>query len=389
MKFSAFLKNKMVIAAIFMAVFYQIIMMGSFMPGYSAIPKNIDDLHIAIVNDDPQYGKQISKQLKDSLPFKEIESNKTLKQSKKMLDDRDIELLIHIPKDFSANLQGGKVQPKMDFYINQATPAMVSSTMQSIVKEIDANMSTQFSTNKAKGILAQLNVPEKQADAMAKSIENSFDANVVTINKVPDGMHNQMAPFFLTMVSYVGAMIAALTLTGAFNGLKNIMGKWRTYAYTQIVGILMSVIAPLIGIGILYIMHGYGSETFFELWVHHALQLFVSLQFTLVFSLLLGQAGMILNLPFLLVQTIAAGAVMTRDMMYGFFKAISYISPMYYSVQADFTLLFGGGQLATYVWHLALIGLVCLALNTLIVAFRHKDNALPRPLESAHENLSN
>ncbi|WP_050614441.1 YhgE/Pip domain-containing protein [Bacillus testis] len=385
MGFLKFLKNKGVIAAIFMAIFYQIIMMGSFMPGYSAIPKNMDDLHAAIVNDDTQYGKQIAKQLKESLPFKEIATDKSLKESKKMLDDRDIHLVVHIPKDFSANLQSGKAQPDIDFYVNEANPAMVSSTMQFIVKEIDSKMSEQFSINKAKGIFATLNVPEKQADAMAKSIENSFDANLISINKVPQGLHNQMAPFFLTMVSYVGAMIASLMLVGVFNGMKNILGKWRTYAYIQIVSVILSVVAPLIGIAIVYIMHGYGTETFFQLWVNHALQLFVSLQFTLIFSFLFGQGGMLINLPLLLIQTIAAGAVMTREVMFGFFRAVSYISPMYYSVQADFTTMFGGGHLAEYLGQLALIGVVALAINTLAVAFGHKDNALPRPLDNSVE----
>lgn len=387
MNFIKFLKNKGIIAAIFMAIFYQIIMLGSFLPGYSAIPNNMDELKVSIINEDQDYGKDIANQLKESLPFKDIDTDQSLQKSKELLDERDVHLVVHIPSDFSASLQEGKEEPKINFYINESNPTMISTSMSMIVDKINSQLSQEFSFNKAKGILAQMNVPEQQADELANSIGNSFNANIVTLNKTPDGMHNQMSPMFMTMVSYVGALIAALMLTGVFNGMKNILGKWRTFLYTQMVAILIAVVAPLIGIGILYFMHGYGAETFLHLWLHHALQLFVSLQFTLLFPLLFGQGGMLINLPLLLIQTVACGAVMSREMMYGFYRAISYISPMYYSVQADYSLLFGGGRLAEYEWSLLLIGIAAIALNALAVAFAHKDHSLPRKMDSGSAEM--
>ena len=48
-------------------------MLAIFLPGYKAMPGNIDKLPIAIVNDDNgDYGNQISKQLNNSLPFDHI-----------------------------------------------------------------------------------------------------------------------------------------------------------------------------------------------------------------------------------------------------------------------------------------------------------------------------
>ncbi|GGE31296.1 hypothetical protein GCM10011391_07460 [Pullulanibacillus camelliae] len=373
MSFGKFLKNQGVIAALFMAIFYQIIFMVIYLPGYSAVPKNIDELHVAIVNDDDNYGKALAKQLKESLPFKEIDTDQTLKESKDLLEERKISMVIHIPSDFSANLQSSEnKQPNIDYYVNGSNPTMITSTLTSITNQIDTKISGQFSLNKAKGILMNLNVPEKQADQLAASIQNSFDSKTVTINKMPDGMHNQMAPMFLTLVSYVGAMIASLTLSGVYRGVKNVIGKWRAFFYHQAVAVLIAVVAPLIGISILYLIHGYGGGTFIQLWLHHALELLVALEFTSVFCLLFGQLGMIINLPIMLIQVIANGAVLPREMMYLPYKIASYISPMYYSVQSDYSLLFGGGRLANYEWHLVLIGAVVLTLNVLVVAVVHR-----------------
>lgn len=57
MKFTQFLKTKGAIASIFMGIFYAVAMLGIFIPGYSAIPNNVDQMPIAMVNDDTgQYG---------------------------------------------------------------------------------------------------------------------------------------------------------------------------------------------------------------------------------------------------------------------------------------------------------------------------------------------
>ena len=47
-----------------------------------------------------------------------------------------------------------------------------------------------------------------------------------------------------------------------------------------------------------------------------------------IFTFIIGEAGMILNIPVLLSQTIANGATMPRDMMYSYFDIVSYITPM-------------------------------------------------------------
>ena len=72
-----------------MGIFYAVAMLGIFLPGYAAIPGNVDKLPIAIVNDDAgEYGAKIADQLEKNLPFKNIETDVANKQALKDLEKK-------------------------------------------------------------------------------------------------------------------------------------------------------------------------------------------------------------------------------------------------------------------------------------------------------------
>ncbi|WP_052098378.1 hypothetical protein [Paenibacillus stellifer] len=143
-------------------------------------------------------------------------------------------------------------------------------------------------------------------------------------------------------------------------------GKWKAFGPLQGINLIISLIAPLVGVSIYFAVHGYGAEAFFKVWMTHSLEMFTAIEFTIIFCMLAGQGGMLLNMPLLLTQSISAGSVMTRDIMPGYYKFISYISPMYYSVQLDYNTLFGGGKSAEFVISLTLIAAAALVLNSII-----------------------
>ncbi|MGP3785002.1 hypothetical protein [Paenibacillus sp. 1A_MP2] len=154
-----------------------------------------------------------------------------------------------------------------------------------------------------------------------------------------------MAPMFITMALYVGAMIYSMQSVGGLRSLQQQMGKWKAFFSLRLVNLLISLIAPLIAIGIYFMVQGYGMETFMKLWLLHSVQLFVCIEFTSIFIMLLGQGGMLINLPILLSQTIANGTTMPPEMMPGYFKFMSHITPMFYSTHLDYNILFGGENL--------------------------------------------
>lgn len=383
MKFTQFLKTKGAIASIFMGIFYAIAMLGIFLPGYSAIPGNIDKLPIAIVNDDNgEYGATIAEQLKNNLPFKEIETNITNEQALKNLEKNDVALVIHIPESFSDDIQNGEVSSSIDFSINEAGPTTVSSTMNSVITQINNQLSEQFSKQTAQGILMNIQIPEDQAAGLADQIEKAYVGNVVTINEIKDGMNNNMLPMFLTMAGYVGAMIGAMQLVGAYRENRGRASKTRLFLYVQSTALLIAIVASLIATGIAYLVNEPSGSLFFGIIGQQILNYFVCFNFTAILIFLLGEGGMILNLPILLMQTLANGATMSREMMYLPYEWMSHISPMYYSVQAYFANLYGSISPSPYIWSMVTVGGVALLINIVIVTFLHK----PMPISTLVKN---
>lgn len=373
MKFKQFLKTRGAIAAIFMGIFYAIAMLGIFLPGYSAIPGNVDKLPIAIVNDDAgEYGAKIASQLEENLPFKNIETDLSNSQALKDLDKNDLALVVHIPETFSADLQKGEVSSSIDFTINEAGATTVSSTMNSVVTQINNQLSTQFSQQTAQGVLMNFNVPEDQAAELANKIETAYTGNVVSINEIPDGMNNNMVPMFLTMAGYVGAMIGAMQLLAAFKASRGKASKTKLFLYVQSTALLIAVTSSLIALGITYLVNQPSGELFFGMLGQQILNYLVCFNFTAILLFLVGEGGMILNLPILLFQTLANGATIPRDMMYLPYEWMSHISPMYYSVQAYFANMYGGISPSPYIWSMVAIGAAAMLINIVIVTFVHK-----------------
>ena len=367
--FKKFFSSVGVKSSVFMGVFYAVAMLGIFLFGYTALPGQMDELKIAFVNDDEgKPAQQIEKQLTESLPFKTIDTDVTNKEALKALEDNDYALVIHIPKDFSENAQSGK-SAQIDFTVNEASATMVASSMSSVVKEINAQLSANFSQQTAQGILMNMNVPEDQAKEMAKQIEDSYIGNYVVVNDVPDGMHNNMLPMFLTMACYVGAMIAAMQLVGSFKMFLGEAPKIRLFGYVQLSAFIIAVLSTIAALIIAYLVADIDTATIWKAALQQILLYMVSFNFCAMFTFLVGEAGMILNIPVLLAQTIANGATMPRDMIYAPFQVLSYITPMYHSVQSYLAIFFGSISPAPFLWGLAAVGVGAVIINLLIIAF--------------------
>ena len=381
MPFKKFMKLQGFGASVFMGVFYAVAMLLIFLIGYTALPGNMDELKIAIVNDDAgESGAQIASQLGESLPF-EIQSNLSNEKAMDKLEDNKLALVIHIPESFTENAQKGE-SAQIDFTVNEASATMVSSSMNSIVTEINNQLSASFSTQTAQGILMSMNVPEEQAAQMAQQIDQAYVGNYVITNDVPDGMHNNMLPMFLTMACYVGAMIAAMQLVQAYKQSRGQASRFKLFGYVQISALIIAVVSSIFAVGIAFLIADLDSGILFKVFGQQVLLYMVAFNFCSIFTFLIGEAGMILNIPVLLTQTISNGATMPRDMMYGYFDVASYITPMYHSVQSYFAVMFGSTEQSPFLWGLVLVGLGAVLINFLIVTFLHKKE--PTAQETLH-----
>lgn len=221
-----------------------------------------------------------------------------------------------------------------------------------------------------------MQVPAEQSKQIVESTMGKVSSDIVLSNPQPAGMQNQMAPMFITMALYVGAMIYAMQSIGGMQHLQGQMGKWKAFFAMRGANLLISILAPLVGIGIYFMVQGYGVEVFLKMWMVHSLQLFVSIEFTSIFIMLLGQGGMLINMIFVLSQSIANGTSMSPEMMPGYFKFVSQITPMFHSTHLDYNILFGGGKTVEYAVGLALVGVGAFIINTAIHHFKKPNRSI-------------
>ncbi|GAA0350500.1 YhgE/Pip domain-containing protein [Bacillus horti] len=357
----AFFTQKSTILAFVGVLVYQVIMMGIFLPAYSAMPQNISNLRVGIVNEDTNYGAEIEKQMLEELPFV-VETNRSLEEAQRSLEDRDIYLLIHIPQDFTENLISEDKKTTINFTINQANPSLVSTTMSSVVQEISSILANQFETSFIEEMLVHLNIPEEQAIGMADMAKNQFEPNITIINEQRQGMHNQMAPILLTIAANVGSMIFSMFIVSSLDRMRPQIGKWKAYGSMQLAILTFALIGSLPSLGILFALENYGLGSFITVWGTLSLLTLAAIQIFTISTMLLGQPGMLFNLTFLLIQVIAGAGVIPYEANYKVMQWLSHISPAYYANQANFIGLFGGNSVLPY-----LLGLLGLAIGGAII----------------------
>jgi uncharacterized phage infection (PIP) family protein YhgE len=340
MNLAKFLKNKGVIYAIILGIFYQIAMVGLYIYGYHVLPGATNQLGINIVNEDGAQGAVIQEGLVPNLPFKNITSDHDLTESKKELNNREIQMIIVIPQNFTENLAEGK--SAFDFYINQSNTTTAVTTMEAVAKSITSSFNQTIGQGKLTNILNSLNISSSQHESILKQTQNSVVQNNIYINKAPNSMDYIMAPTFLSIATYASSMVVATVLINILAALMPIIGKWKSFWYTEVTGCVIAVLAPLFGVIMARILISTNIQSLVILYLQQIFMQLVTFQFTLIFSLLLGQYGIFINIPLLLAQTIAGGGTMPLQIMPGLFKGISYITPMYPNTQINFGILFGG-----------------------------------------------
>ncbi|MCT4387625.1 ABC transporter [Leuconostoc pseudomesenteroides] len=408
MNFKKFLLNKGVIGALIIVLFYGLLMVGIYFSGYKAVPSKIDQLPVAVVSQDKDSTK-LAHQLEDALPFKHIKKNLSLSEAKAQLNDRKIYLIINVPKNFNANLKkiDGKSTAKLKFYINYANPTTAVSAMETVSKSVGAKVQKNVLLQQGKGVLSaatlsQLETETKtliaanptQKDAiLAKAkatqqaattkinqtyanVAKSYQYDIVKVNKVPTGMQHSMAPFFMSLSFYIGSMIAAMLIVMAYKSFAPLIGRWRSYVYTEIAIVMIAMFAPLLIVGLSKSMIHFSTNVYWQLWFSHTLELFAALNVNLIFSLILGQLGIMINMPFMLTQVVSGAGLIPRPILPGFFKAMSNISPCFYAIRADYNILYGGNHTGTLWLQLFAIGIVTIVIHLIIVAFQKNKNPL-------------
>ncbi|WP_010499197.1 YhgE/Pip domain-containing protein [Paenibacillus elgii] len=380
----AYLKKPATIIGIVTAMMFQIIFSLVWMSGYQGVNENVKQLKIAVVNEDQGVGKRVEEQLVSSLPFRMI-SEPSLSRAQEKLNNREVQMVLHLPADFSKQLQAQGQKGRIDYYINESNPALIKSIMQGVANGVTATVGKEVAAMGMQAVLVQANMPAAQAQSVAQGISDKVQSNIESVNPV-QGMHNQMVPMMMVLASYVGAMIMGMNIQQATAMLGSSFSRWSKFGARVIINVVSAVFIALIGSSLVVAMGGQAAAGFVSLWLFQTLFLMAFMFFSQMFLIVFGMAGMLFNIAMLSIQLVSSGAMVPRELLGGFYHTFSEYLPATYAVDGGMNVLFGGPSVSADAGALVAIMLSCLVVGLAATGLRREGRAAVKPVGAAAAN---
>lgn len=374
----ALLRQPTTIIGVVVAFMFQIIFSIVWMTGYNGITDNTKNLIIAIVNEDQGLGANIADELAGNLPFR-IERMDSLSAAQTKLNKRDVQMVLYLASDFSKQLQIPGQTAQIHYYLNESNPQFIKSIMQSVASNVTAIANKQAIAAGAQAKLTQVspNLPTAQAHQMAQGLSERVTSDMQTSNKV-NGMHNQMVPMMLVLACFVGSMIKAQNLQISVNIVSRQYGRWNAFGARVMLNVIAAAAVGLVSTTMVHLLGGQSVVSFATMWGFVSLVLLAFMFFAQMFLILLGNAGMFLNIIMLATQLVSSGAIVPRELLGSFYNRVSDYLPATYAVEGIMNLLFGGPSLGASAMTLVWILVVCLAISAAGVAVsRRKRETAP------------
>jgi uncharacterized phage infection (PIP) family protein YhgE len=218
------------------------------------VSDNASHLTIALVNEDAGLGKQIGEQVRSNLPF-QVTIEPTVEEARQKLDDRDVQMVMHIPADFSKRLQTPGQKSELQYWINESNPALIKSMMSSVAASVTATVNKQAVAAGAQAVLTQLNVPAAQAQGTAEALSEKVTSTIRSTNPVT-GMNNQMVPMMLVLASFVGSMIMGMNFQHSSAMIGTQVGRWHKFVARGVLNVVAAVVTAMVGSSFVMLLGG-------------------------------------------------------------------------------------------------------------------------------------
>lgn len=365
---SAFFRRPTTWVGIITAFMFQIIFSVIWMTGYNGVTDRVDNLRIAVVNEDPVMGEAIAARLKEQLPF-DIQALQSLETAQEELDKREVQMVLHIPAGFTEEAANPQSKAVMNYYINESNPALIKSMMSSAAAQITAVVNGQAVSSGIQGTLGGMQVPAEQAGMTAAALSERVQGQFHYSNVV-QGMNNQMVPMMMVLASYVGAMIMGMNLEQSSMALSAGVGKWRRFGARAIINAVSAVFISLVGSSLLLALGGQIDHNFLQLWGFQLLFLLTFMFVSQMFLFVFGMAGMLFNIMLLSAQLVSSGAIVPRELLSDFYIGLGNWLPATYAVDGNMNLLFGGPSTGSDALGLLLIALAAIAVSAAAVGIK-------------------
>lgn len=370
----SFFKQRETILGISAAIAFQLIFVIVWLTGYDGVYERTDQFTIGIVNDDAVLGGKITNELKDRDLFQVTEFEE-LNQALQELDERNINMLIHLPDKMMEQLQANE-NVTIDYFINQSAPTLTKQMMETtanklneqVNQQVDETINTQLVETIPQMIAAKSKNEEIAGEVASQTVkmmqEHSLiipvQANVMKTND-KEGFAVTMVPLLIVLASYIGAMLISQHLQFSEAKLKSKYNRSALFIGRQIINILVAITISLLTVCLMYLFNIEIDHHFFALWGFQAVLMFSFLALSQVFVMLFGNLGMIFNIALTATQLVSSGAIVPRELLSSFYQGLGSILPATYGVNSYFSLIYGGGNLASDMKYL------CFIIATLLV----------------------
>ena len=367
----SFFKQSETLLGISAAIAFQLIFVVVWLTGYDGVHERTNQFTIGIVNEDSILGEEIAGELKENAPF-QIAMFKKLPQAKQQLDERSISMVIHMPDNMTEQLQANS-DTHINYYINQSVPMLTKQTMETAANKLNEEVNHQVReivNTQLRETIPQMIVAESPSEEMEVMVEEvasqvvefvqehseitPVQASVVKTND-KKGFAVTMVPLLIVLASYIGAMLISQHLQFSEVKLKNKYKRSALFIGRQIINIIAAIAISLLTVSLMYLFNIKIGHNLFVFWSFQAMLMFSFLALSQVFVMLFGNLGMIFNIALTATQLVSSGAIVPRELLSSFYQGLGNILPATYGVNSYFSLIYGGGNLASDMTYLAII----------------------------------
>lgn len=367
----SFFKHRETLLGISAAIAFQLIFVTVWLTGYDGVYERTDQFKIGVVNEDSLLGEKITNELKDNTLFK-VTILEELSQAKQELDERNINMLVHLPNDMTEQIQANE-NTHIDYYINQSVPTLTKQMMETAANKLNEQVNLQVHETINTQLLETIpqmiadQYPNEEMEVMVKEIANQVvevvqentkttpvQANVLKMN-AKEGFTATMVPLLIVLASYIGAMLISQHLQFTQGKLKSKYNRSALFIGRQVINILVAISISLLTVCLMYFSSIEFDHSFFVLWGFQAILMFSFLALSQIFVMLFGNLGMVFNIALTATQLVSSGAIVPRELLPSFYQGLGNILPATYGVNSYFSFIYGGGSLTTDMKYLSLI----------------------------------
>ncbi|MGE1126968.1 YhgE/Pip domain-containing protein [Bacillus wiedmannii] len=347
------------------ALSFQLIFFCVWLTAYDGVNERVDQMRIAIVNEDGNIGSKIAEGLQRNLPF-QVKAEQSVEKANKEMNDHMYDMIIEIPASFSKDInETGK--SNLNFHINQANAMMAKQMMEGAAKQIRDNVNKEITSYKKQAIVGKLQAAGPENVEVIKSLtEDSIGFTVYKVNDAK-GFSANMVPLMMVLASFVGAMIMSMELSKVAKEVKN---GWSNFVSRQVINGTVSILLACITIGL---MRGFQieiHEAVWSIWMFQAIVFFAFLSLTQMFITVFGNAGMIFNIISLSLQLVSSGVIVPHEMLSKTYETIGELFPATYAANGYYTIIFWGVSLEKNIISLLVIIFVTQLVAVITVSIK-------------------